>query len=111
MAGGEVCCAPARVDVRRGGVRFSPAGTCRYVAGVERWSADFSGGQDDIRRVAPERWHLWVSGGKFYPGEVASMGLQKEILLRIGGIYGSPEGNSTPERWHQWVSGRKFSER
>ena len=105
MAGGEVCCAPARrLDVRRGGVRTSPVGTCRYVSGVERWSTDFYGGQDDIRRGSPERWHLWVSRGKFYPGEVASMGLQKKILLRRGDIYGSPEVNSAPERWHLWVS-------
>ena len=69
--------------------------THREVAWVERWSADFSGGQGASRRSEAaerrsepvsspvlegpgdnsdpeprERWRLWVSGRKFYLGEV-----------------------------------------
>ena len=56
MEGGEECCAPPQGCVRRGGARASPAGTHQEVAWVERWSADFSGGQGaSSRSEAAER--------------------------------------------------------
>ena len=93
MEGGEECCAPPRVCVWRGGARASPAGTHREVAWVERWSADFSGGQGASRRSeAAERRSEPVSSP----------------------VLEGPGDNPNPgprERWCLWVSGRKFWER